>query len=178
MRSVDVMFVLLGGSMLIVVRTARKGRTMKAARKAPTIMMKCRAWKNSGLWGPNTAIHTEFNPEKRRFQFKPTTHSMQLCQCLILGRLFFRSCIEVRAHFFFVEIQGSIFFIISRLDFFHHFKAQFFSARCEGSIFFITFRVLHLGCPSLYAIGAQGPSAGGALPLRPGEWGPPEAKGL
>ena len=73
MRSVDVMFVLLGGSVLIVVRTARKGRTMKAARKAPTIMMKWRAWKNSGLWGPNTAIHTEFNPEKKKISIQ--THN-------------------------------------------------------------------------------------------------------
>ena len=54
---------------------------------------------------------------------------------------------------------------------------KFFFADFEGSIFFRHFQG-PIGCPSLYDIGAQGPSTGGALPLRPGEWGLPEAKGL
>ena len=74
-------------------------------------------------------------------------------------------CIEVRAQFFF-----SLRFR-ARLLFFHQFRAQFFFSQIlRAQFFFITFR--DLGCPSPNAIVALGPSAGGALPLRPGDtWG-------
>ena len=58
-------------------------------------------------------------------------------------------CIEVRAQFFF-----SLRFR-ARLLFFHQFRAQFFFSQIlRAQLFFITFR--NLGCPSPYAIGAQG----------------------